>query len=47
MIRFGIVGSNWITERFIKAGRQHADFTVTAVYSRTEKKQKSLLGSIK
>ncbi len=40
MIRFGIVGSNWITERFIKAGRQHADFTVTAVYSRTEKKAK-------
>lgn len=38
MIRFGIVGTNWITERFIAAGRQHGDFKVTAVYSRSEEK---------
>lgn len=38
MTRFGIVGTNWITERFIAAGRQHEDFTVTAVYSRSKEK---------
>ncbi|WP_182103309.1 Gfo/Idh/MocA family protein [Niallia taxi] len=38
MIRFGIVGSNWITERFIKAGRQHEQFLVSAVYSRSKEK---------
>ncbi|MEC0281488.1 Gfo/Idh/MocA family protein [Terribacillus saccharophilus] len=38
MIRFGIVGTNWITERFIAAGRQHGDFKVIAVYSRSEEK---------
>lgn len=42
MIRFGIVGSNWITERFIKAGKQHQDFTVSAVYSRSENKAKEV-----
>ncbi|PAE17686.1 oxidoreductase [Virgibacillus sp. 7505] len=38
MIRFGVVGTNWITERFIAAGRQHGDFKVTAVFSRSEEK---------
>lgn len=38
MIKFGIVGTNWITERLIAAGRQHEDFNVTAVYSRSEEK---------
>ncbi|SDC39342.1 Predicted dehydrogenase [Terribacillus halophilus] len=38
MINFGVVGTNWITERFIAAGRQHGDFNVTAVYSRSEEK---------
>lgn len=38
MIRFGVVGTNWITERFIAAGRQHRDFKVTAVFSRSEEK---------
>ncbi|GKU76293.1 Gfo/Idh/MocA family protein [Paenibacillus sp. L3-i20] len=38
MIRFGIIGTNWITERFIAAARQHEEFQLTAVYSRTEER---------
>ncbi|WP_239618542.1 Gfo/Idh/MocA family protein [Cohnella mopanensis] len=36
MIRFGIIGTNWITEDFINAARRIGDFELTAVYSRTE-----------
>lgn len=36
MIKFGIIGTNWITEDFIKAARQLEDFALTAVFSRTE-----------
>ncbi|WP_110113502.1 Gfo/Idh/MocA family oxidoreductase [Bacillus sp. CGMCC 1.16541] len=38
MVRFAIIGTNWITERFIEDARQHQDFEVTAVYSRTSEK---------
>lgn len=38
MIRFGIVGTNWITERFLEAARQLDDFKLSAVYSRTEER---------
>jgi predicted dehydrogenase len=40
MIRFGVIGTNWITEDFIKAARETAEFALTAVYSRTEEKAK-------
>lgn len=36
MIRFGILGTNWITEDFIRAAREVKDLTLTAVYSRSE-----------
>ncbi|TFE25830.1 Gfo/Idh/MocA family protein [Cohnella luojiensis] len=36
MIRFGIIGTNWITEDFINAARRIGDFALTAVYSRSE-----------
>jgi scyllo-inositol 2-dehydrogenase (NADP+) len=36
MIKFGIIGTNWITEDFIKASREIGDFQLTAVYSRAE-----------
>ncbi|SMQ86667.1 Predicted dehydrogenase [Bacillus sp. OV166] len=36
MIRFGIIGTNPITEKFIKAASLIEDFSLTAVYSRTE-----------
>ncbi|WP_017728723.1 Gfo/Idh/MocA family protein [Halalkalibacterium ligniniphilum] len=39
-IRFAIVGTNWITERFIEAARKVNDFELTAVYSRTEERAK-------
>ncbi|AJY76753.1 Gfo/Idh/MocA family protein [Paenibacillus beijingensis] len=35
MIRFGVIGTNRITDEFISAGKHIADFAVTAVYSRT------------
>jgi scyllo-inositol 2-dehydrogenase (NADP+) len=40
MVRFGIIGTNWITDDFIKAGRDADGFSVTAVYSRTEERAK-------
>lgn len=35
MIRFGVIGTNFITDRFLKAGEYCKDFKLTAVYSRT------------
>ncbi|WP_226035433.1 Gfo/Idh/MocA family protein [Aquibacillus saliphilus] len=40
MVRFGIIGTNWITENFINAASEIEDFILTAVYSRTEEKAK-------
>jgi predicted dehydrogenase len=40
MIRFGIIGTNRITEQFIEAGRTCEGFALTAVYSRTEERAK-------
>jgi scyllo-inositol 2-dehydrogenase (NADP+) len=40
MIRFGVIGTNWITERFIKAASEVEGFVLTAVYSRTEERAK-------
>jgi scyllo-inositol 2-dehydrogenase (NADP+) len=40
MIKFGVIGTNWITERFIKAATKAEDFALTAVYSRTEERAK-------
>lgn len=38
MIRFGIIGTNWITESFLQAARETEEFALTAVYSRTEER---------
>lgn len=38
MIRFAVLGTNWITEEFIHAARETGEFALTAVYSRTEEK---------
>ncbi|WP_410513596.1 Gfo/Idh/MocA family oxidoreductase [Paenibacillus sp. BR2-3] len=40
-IRFGVVGTNWITDRFVQAGLESEEFILTAVYSRMEEKGKS------
>ncbi|MFD0674050.1 Gfo/Idh/MocA family protein [Cohnella sp. GCM10027633] len=41
MVRFGIIGTNWITERWIEAARESDRFALTAVYSRTEEKARA------
>ncbi|MHA7966399.1 Gfo/Idh/MocA family protein [Paenibacillus sp. CAU 1782] len=38
MIRFGVVGTNWITDRFLAAALLHEDFTLAAVCSRSEER---------
>ncbi|WP_319370893.1 Gfo/Idh/MocA family oxidoreductase [uncultured Ilyobacter sp.] len=38
MIRFGIIGTNVITDSFIEAGKKLENFQVAAVYSRTEER---------
>lgn len=37
-MRFGVVGTNWITEEFIISGRKVDGFFLEAVYSRTEER---------
>lgn len=37
-MRFGVIGTNWITEKFIRAGREVEGFSLSAVYSRTEQR---------
>lgn len=44
MIRFGVIGTNWITDSLIQSAQAHADFKLTAVYSRTEDKGKEFAG---
>jgi scyllo-inositol 2-dehydrogenase (NADP+) len=39
-LRFGVIGTNWITESFINAASVVEGFTLSAVYSRTEEKAK-------
>lgn len=41
MIRFGIVGTNWITEEFIRCASLLEEFKLNAVYSRTEEKART------
>lgn len=35
-MRFGVIGTNWITEEFIRSGKEVEGFSLAAVYSRTE-----------
>lgn len=39
-MRFGVIGTNWITEEFIRSGKEVEGFSLTAVYSRTEERAK-------
>lgn len=36
MVRLGVIGTNWITDRFISAASEAGGFELTAVYSRTK-----------
>ncbi|UQD52267.1 oxidoreductase [Bacillus methanolicus] len=38
MIRFGVIGTNWITDEFLKGAKEIDDFALTAVYSRTKER---------
>src|SRR5690625_6391565 len=38
IMKFGIIGTNWITDQFIAAASNHAEFSIGAVFSRTEEK---------
>ncbi|WP_332631021.1 Gfo/Idh/MocA family protein [Halalkalibacter flavus] len=44
MVRFAVVGTNWITESFIEAAKNIDGFALTAVYSRTEDRAKEFAG---
>ena len=37
-MKFGIIGTNWITDKLLDAGSEIKEFELTAVYSRTEEK---------
>lgn len=41
MIRFGVVGTSWITEEFIRCATLTGDFLLSAVYSRSEEKARA------
>lgn len=45
-MRFGIIGSNFITDWFLEAGKCNDDFTVTAVYSRSISKAEEVARKI-
>ena len=38
MLRLGVIGTNWITDRFLDAAHQTGEWQLTAVYSRTKAK---------
>jgi len=38
MIRFGLIGTNWITDRFLSGAEEVEQFALRAVYSRTEER---------
>lgn len=44
MIRFGIIGTNWITDEFIRCASRCKDFKLTAVYSRSLEKAQQFAG---
>jgi predicted dehydrogenase len=46
MIRFATIGTNWITEEFIKAAKEVPGFALRAVYSRTEEKAKEFAAKV-
>lgn len=46
MIRFGVIGTNFITVQLLESVKNLADFTLSAVYSRKEEQRRSLLQSM-
>lgn len=46
-MRFGIIGTNWITDRLIKAAQQHPEFSIGAIYSRSQETGKAFADKYK
>ncbi|SDZ22676.1 Predicted dehydrogenase [Evansella caseinilytica] len=44
MVRFGIIGTNWITERFLDAAKDVDGFVLSAVYSRKQETAAAFAG---
>ncbi|WP_099159257.1 Gfo/Idh/MocA family protein [Virgibacillus ndiopensis] len=40
-MKYGTIGTSWITDSFIKASKKISDLTLTAVYSRSEEKARN------
>lgn len=40
-MKFGLIGTNWITDRFIEAGKTVPEFELHSVYSRTIERAQS------
>ncbi len=47
MIKFGVIGTNWITEMFIEAAYQTSEYQLTTVYSRTEERAQTFIDQLK
>jgi scyllo-inositol 2-dehydrogenase (NADP+) len=47
LIRFGVIGTNWITKQFVEAARVHPEFELTAVYSRTKDRAEEFAKELK
>lgn len=41
-MKFGIIGTNWITEKMLNAGNEIKNFEIGAIYSRTEERAKEI-----
>ena len=46
-MRFAVIGTNWITDRFLEATQLLDDFQLTAVYSRTEERAREFADKYK
>jgi predicted dehydrogenase len=44
MLRFGVIGTNWITEAFLEAARETGEAAITAVCSRTAERAEEFAG---
>ncbi|GAE30005.1 hypothetical protein JCM9152_1396 [Halalkalibacter hemicellulosilyticusJCM 9152] len=47
MVRFAVIGTNWITDRFISAATKVEGFQLTAIYRERKNEQRNLQASIK
>lgn len=47
MLRLGIIGTNWITQQFVEAGKANNTFKLTEVYSRMEEHAKAFVDKLK